>query len=58
MSHYPQALQWLYGLESRGIKLGLERMQAAVDARGNPERSTAYVHVAGTNGKGLSLIHI
>ena len=52
MSHYPQALQWLYGLESRGIKLGLERMQAAVDARGNPERSTAYVHVAGTNGKG------
>ena len=52
MSRYREALEWLYGLESRGIKLGLDRMQAAVDARGNPERRVPYVHVAGTNGKG------
>ncbi len=52
MSRYREALEWLYGLESRGIKLGLDRMQAAVDARGNPERNVPYVHVAGTNGKG------
>jgi dihydrofolate synthase/folylpolyglutamate synthase len=39
-------------LESRGIKLGLERMQAASEVRGHPEQATRYVHVAGTNGKG------
>ena len=52
MTRYREALQWLYGLESRGIKLGLERMQAAAEVRGHPERGTRYVHIAGTNGKG------
>ncbi len=52
MSRYRESLRWLYGLESRGIKLGLERMQAAAEVRGNPERGLRYVHVAGTNGKG------
>jgi dihydrofolate synthase/folylpolyglutamate synthase len=39
-------------LESRGIKLGLDRMKAAAEIRGHPERGVRYVHVAGTNGKG------
>ena len=52
MSRYRDALRWLYGLESRGIKLGLERMEAAAEVRGHPERGARYVHVAGTNGKG------
>lgn len=52
MSRYREALRWLYGLESRGIKLGLDRMQAAAELRGHPEQSVRYVHVAGTNGKG------
>ena len=52
MTRYREALRWLYGLESRGIKLGLERMAEAADRRGHPEREVAYVHVAGTNGKG------
>ncbi len=52
MSRYKDALAWLYGLESRGIKLGLERMQAAVEARGHPEKGLRYLHIAGTNGKG------
>lgn len=52
MSRYREALRWLYGLESRGIKLGLDRMQAAVEHRGHPERGLRYVHIAGTNGKG------
>lgn len=42
----------LYQLATRGGQLGLERMQAACAAFGNPERSFAAVHVAGTNGKG------
>jgi dihydrofolate synthase / folylpolyglutamate synthase len=45
-------LQRLYALIPRGRKLGLERMQAACDKLGNPERSFDAVHVAGTNGKG------
>jgi len=52
VSRYREALQWLYGLESRGIKLGLDRMQSAAEVRGHPERAVRYVHVAGTNGKG------
>ncbi|MGB5813052.1 MAG: folylpolyglutamate synthase/dihydrofolate synthase family protein, partial [Polyangiales bacterium] len=52
MSRYERALRWLYSLESRGIKLGLERMQNAAAVRGNPERGLHYVHVAGSNGKG------
>jgi dihydrofolate synthase/folylpolyglutamate synthase len=49
---YPEALRWLYGLESRGIKLGLDRIADAAEVRGHPERGLRYVHVAGTNGKG------
>ncbi len=52
MTRYQEALRWLYGLESRGIKLGLDRIAEAARVRGNPERSTRFVHVAGTNGKG------
>ncbi len=52
MTRYTDALKWLYGLESRGIKLGLDRMTAAAAARGNPERGLSFVHVAGSNGKG------
>jgi dihydrofolate synthase/folylpolyglutamate synthase len=39
-------------LESRGIKLGLDRIAAAAAVRGHPEHTLRYVHVAGTNGKG------
>ena len=52
MSRYRESLEWLYSLESRGIKLGLERMLAASAHRGHPERALRYVHIAGTNGKG------
>ncbi len=52
MTRYQEALRWLYGLESRGIKLGLERTMTAAALRGHPERELRYVHVAGTNGKG------
>ncbi len=52
MTRYEEALQWLYGLESRGIKLGLDRIVQAAKVRGNPERGLCYVHVAGSNGKG------
>jgi dihydrofolate synthase/folylpolyglutamate synthase len=49
---YAEAIQFLYGLQGRGIKLGLERMQHALQDRGQPEKRLRFVHVAGTNGKG------
>lgn len=52
MSQYTEALAWLYGLESRGIKLGLDRVVHAADVRGHPEREIRCVHIAGSNGKG------
>ncbi len=52
MSDLAATLERLYALLPRGRKLGLERMQAACDRMGNPERAFEAVHVAGTNGKG------
>lgn len=46
------ALEALYGLERRKIKLGLDGTRALLAALGNPERRFRSVHVAGTNGKG------
>lgn len=52
MSDLKSTLERLYALIPRGRRLGLERMEAACALFGNPERSFAAVHVAGTNGKG------
>lgn len=35
-----------------GMRPGLERMEALMEALGHPERTFAAIHVAGTNGKG------
>jgi dihydrofolate synthase/folylpolyglutamate synthase len=49
----------LLALENFGIKLGLENITRLCAALGNPERSFASLHVAGTNGKGsvTSMVH-
>ena len=52
MTDLKSTLERLYKLIPLGKKLGLERMQAACAAFGNPERTYPTVHVAGTNGKG------
>ena len=49
---YVEALEWLYGLSARGVRLELDRMGGVVAARGNPQDAVPVVHVAGTNGKG------
>jgi dihydrofolate synthase/folylpolyglutamate synthase len=49
---YSSALEWLYARNQFSIKLGLESTRELLAALGNPERSLAFVHVAGTNGKG------
>lgn len=49
---YPAAIQYLYGLQKHGIKLGLETMRSLLHAIGNPERRLRVLHIGGTNGKG------
>jgi dihydrofolate synthase/folylpolyglutamate synthase len=43
---------YLASLKPLAIRLGLERMERALEALGRPERALRILHVAGTNGKG------
>ena len=54
---YEEALQKINDRLLFGIKPGLERIRALCDALGNPEKRTRFVHVAGTNGKGIDRVH-
>lgn len=49
---FRESLDYLYGLQKFGIKLGLDNIRALLERLGRPERSYGVVHVAGTNGKG------
>jgi dihydrofolate synthase / folylpolyglutamate synthase len=49
---YSSAIEYLYGLQKHGIKLGLETMRALCDRLGRPEAGFRSLHIGGTNGKG------
>lgn len=49
-----EALAFLFA-RTTGVKFGLERTNALLEALGNPHRAYPVIHVAGTNGKGSSL---
>jgi len=49
---YQSTLEWLFGLETMGIKLGLGNITELLRRLGDPQTSFRSVHVAGTNGKG------
>lgn len=49
---YEEALAWLHSLLRFGQRPGLERMLWMLQELDHPERTLAFVHVAGTNGKG------
>ena len=53
---YDETVRFLYSLgnEVRAAKLGLERMTALLERLDSPHLGRAWVHVAGTNGKGSS----
>jgi dihydrofolate synthase/folylpolyglutamate synthase len=50
--NYCDALAWLYGTQTFGIKLGLDNTRRLLAAAGNPHKQLKFLHVAGTNGKG------
>lgn len=56
---YQGCLDFLFGLEKSGIKLGLERTHNLLNAIGSPHKAFKSIHIAGTNGKGsvASIIH-
>ncbi|MCQ2085677.1 MAG: bifunctional folylpolyglutamate synthase/dihydrofolate synthase, partial [archaeon] len=45
-------LKWLYGLQSNGIKLGLNNVAYLLKRMGNPQNNFRTIHVAGSDGKG------
>ena len=52
---YRESLDWLYGLQVHGIKLGLDnirRLCAALEIETRSSERCRFIHVAGTNGKG------
>jgi dihydrofolate synthase / folylpolyglutamate synthase len=51
-NHLSEPLQWLYGTQLFGMKLGLEPMERLVEALGLTAWRPRTIHVAGTNGKG------
>ncbi len=50
--NYPEAIQFLYGLQMFGAHFGLENTFKLAALAGNPQDKLRFIHVAGTNGKG------
>ena len=49
---YIAAVNWLFGTQERGVKLGLNNVRRLLSALGEPQDALQFIHVAGTNGKG------
>jgi dihydrofolate synthase/folylpolyglutamate synthase len=52
MWSYAESLEWLYGRQKLGIKLGLGKVERLLERVGRPQGTFRSLHVAGTNGKG------
>lgn len=51
--NYSQVMEYLDSVDkTRGINLGLERIERLLSELGNPHHDMQVIHVAGTNGKG------
>ncbi len=55
---YSQTIDYLFGLQRMGIKLGLENISRVLRAMGNPQEGLKAVHVGGSNGKGSTAAHL
>ena len=49
---YAAAIDYLYGLQKHGIKLGLDNTVKLLSLFNNPQEKFYSIHIAGTNGKG------
>lgn len=55
---YQQTLDYLFGLQRFGIKLGLTNITALLSHLGNPHRRLPAIHIAGSNGKGSTAVFL
>src|SRR3989338_8619433 len=55
---YAETLNYLYGLERFGIRLGLENISAVLHRLDNPHHQFNSIHITGTNGKGSTAVMI
>ncbi|WP_048600490.1 bifunctional folylpolyglutamate synthase/dihydrofolate synthase [Rubeoparvulum massiliense] len=53
-----EAIDWVHGLVSLGIKPGLRRMEWLLKELDNPELHLKFIHIAGTNGKGSTASYL
>jgi len=58
MDNIVDQLEYLFALERRGIKVGLEHTYQLLGQIGNPQQSFNSIHVAGTNGKGSTCANL
>ncbi len=49
---YAMAVDYLYGLQMFGIKMGLDNIRRLCRELGDPQEKFDTIHIAGTNGKG------
>src|SRR4051812_18335626 len=57
-SEYQRALDFLFARTTGGVRFGLDRTVALLQALGNPHLAVPCFHVAGTNGKGSTVASI
>jgi dihydrofolate synthase/folylpolyglutamate synthase len=52
IAEYNEMINFLYGLQKHGIKLGLSNTSELMNLLEHPQKSFRSIHIAGTNGKG------
>ena len=57
-SSYHETINWLFGLQKFGIKLGLGNITRLLELLGNPQKNLRCIHIAGTNGKGSTAAYL
>ncbi len=55
---YRETINWLFGLQKFGIKLGLDSVTRLLELLGNPHHDLRCIHIAGTNGKGSTAAYL
>lgn len=53
-----EAIAWIHGRLTFGIRPGLRRVEALLKRLGNPEKEVTMIHIAGTNGKGSTISYL
>ncbi|WP_430612691.1 bifunctional folylpolyglutamate synthase/dihydrofolate synthase [Enterococcus sp. DIV0876] len=53
-----EAIAWIHGRLTFGVRPGLRRVEALLKLLGNPEKEVTMIHIAGTNGKGSTVSYL